>query len=167
MAEEKPKKTIYTSALKVIYTIFLGGIIALFFGLGVAAFYPGPTQPVQPAELTIIEGKGCNLTESEKAQQLKFENDQRKYQDDFKLYSRNVSIITMIMAVVAVAVGLLFLNKILLLSDGLLLGGVFTLAYSIVRGLLSENVQYRFVVVAVGLLVTLVLGYIKFIKKER
>lgn len=169
MADETSKKvvkTVYTSALKVIYTIFLGIIIALFFGLGVAAFYPAPKAPEQPAVLNTPTKADCSQNAVQIKAQQEFDKAQKAYQEKFGVYNRNVSIITLVLAVLALTVGLLFLNKILLLSDGLLLGGVFTLIYSIIRGVMSENVQYRFLIVAAGLLITLILGYIKFIKPE-
>jgi hypothetical protein len=75
--------------------------------------------------------------------------------------------ITLGLAVLALIVSLLFLNKILIISDGLMLGGVFTLVYSIILGFSTEDARYRFVIVSVGLLITLGLGYIKFIKPNQ
>jgi hypothetical protein len=47
------------------------------------------------------------------------------------------------------------------------MGGVFTLLYGIVRGFMSENDKYRFLVVTIGLIIAIVLGYIRFIKPEK
>jgi hypothetical protein len=47
-----------------------------------------------------------------------------------------------------------------------LLGGVFAAAYSIIRGLMSENTQFRFIIVVIGLAIALALGYIKFIRPK-
>lgn len=161
-------KTVYDSVLKIIYTIFLGIFIALFFGLGVAAFYPSPKAPEYPAILQNEQYKSVpsQQTPEQLEAQKTFDAQQKEYQAKSQVYSRDVSIITLICAVIVLVVSLLFLNKILLLSDGLMLGGVFTLIYSTIRGMMTEDVRYRFVVVSIGLLITLVLGYIKFIKKE-
>lgn len=156
-----------TTALKIIYTIFLGLIIALFFGLGVAAFYEGPKIPEYPMELEKTTPE-CVANNSElKAKEEKMIKDQKEYQAKFSEYSRNVSVIVLVLAILTIIVSLLFLDKILILSDGLMLGGVFTLIYSIIRGFMSEDVRYRFIIVSVGLIVTLVLGYIKFIRQEK
>ncbi len=53
-----------------------------------------------------------------------------------------------------------------IISDGLLLGGVFTLGYSIIRGFAGDDDKFRFFVVIVGLVVTVVLGDLKFIRDE-
>jgi hypothetical protein len=51
-----------------------------------------------------------------------------------------------------------------MIADGILLGGVFTTMYSIIRGLMSEDSQFRFLIVVIGLGIALALGYIKFIR---
>jgi hypothetical protein len=53
-----------------------------------------------------------------------------------------------------------------MMADGILLGGVFTAAYSIIRGLMSEDSRFRFLIVAVGLAIALILGYLKFIRPK-
>ena len=61
------------------------------------------------------------------------------------------------------ASGLLLAEKLDAIADGLLIGGLFTLVYSIGWGFSAEDNTYRFLVVTVGLLVALGLGYAKFI----
>lgn len=151
-------------AVTFIYTVFLGILIALFFGLGVAAFYPEPKAPDYPISLEKTTPE--NQTIEEKENIKKYETEQKSYQDKLKVYSRNVSILTLVLAVLALSLGLIFINKISLISDGLMLGSVFTLMYSIIRGFMTDDAKYRFVIVSVGLLITLVLGYIKFIRKS-
>jgi hypothetical protein len=53
-----------------------------------------------------------------------------------------------------------------MIADGILLGGVFTTMYSIMRGLMTENSQFRFLIVTVGIIIAFVLGYVKFIKPK-
>ena len=61
---------------------------------------------------------------------------------------------------------LTWLKKLELLSDGLLLGGLLTQAYSVILGFQSQNSQFRFLVVLVCLIISLIVGYVKFIKKK-
>lgn len=44
-----------------------------------------------------------------------------------------------------------------------MLGGLFTLFYSIGRGFASEDSKYMFIMVSVGLLLVLFLGYHRFV----
>ncbi len=69
-------------------------------------------------------------------------------------------------AVVLMVLGLTLHTKIDALADGLLLGGTFTLLYSIGRSFASEDPKYSFVVVTTGLIVTMIVGYLKFIKPQ-
>ena len=59
------------------------------------------------------------------------------------------------------------INKIKVIADGLLLGGVFTTMYSIIRGVMTENSQFRFLIVTLGIIIAFVLGYIKFIRFKK
>ena len=57
--------------------------------------------------------------------------------------------------------------SILFIADGLLLGGVLTLLYSVIRGFGTEDNMFRFVVVSVGFAISLFLGYVKFIQPAK
>lgn len=153
--------------LRVIYTIFLAILISLFFGLGVSAFYPAPKAPTYPVTLEKL-GPDVDM-ESDEVKNAKetYDRENEDFTKKNQVYNRNVSVITLALAVLSLAVSLIFLNKILLISDGLMLGGVFTLIYSIIRGFETQDAKYRFIIVTIGLAITLGLGYIKFIKPSQ
>ena len=156
--------------IKFLYSLFLGILVALFIGLGIAAFYEAPKAPEYPVLLetrpVATEDGKVTETEEQKAARLQYDKEQKQYQEDFSAYNRNVSIIAMISAVIVLVVSLTLTAKIQLISDGLLLGGVFTLLYSVIRGFMAEDTKYRFIVVAVGLIASLIIGYLKFIRHE-
>jgi hypothetical protein len=168
MAKNQPKNVKQTkaSAVEIMYTLFLGMLIALFFGLGVSAFYTSPKEPEYPTVLSVSSFKECVMSQEQIDAQKKYDQEMRSFQADFSTYNRNVSMITLGLAVIAMVLSLLFLENIRVLSNGALLGGVFTLAYSIIRGFMADDTKYRFIIVTVGLLITLALGYIKFIKPK-
>lgn len=153
--------------LKYIYTFFIGVLVATFIGVGIAAFYEGPQPPEFPVEETYPEkiAPSASLSAEERAINIKHEQAYRDFQTLNKLYSRNVSVITTIASVLLLVIALTMLKKLDLLSDGLLLGGLFTQLYSIIRGFESQDNKFRFLVVAVGLATSLIVGYLKFIKK--
>ncbi len=158
-------------ALKIIYSLFLALLVALFVGVGIAAFYPAPTMPEYPRELTApapatIDG---NTAESldQKMVREKYDADQKQFRKDDATYNKNVSIIAVVAAVIILVISLTLFQTIHLISDGLLFGGVLTLLYGIIRGFMGDSNQIRFVVVAVGLIIALVVGYLKFIKPEK
>ncbi|OGI25572.1 MAG: hypothetical protein A3J76_05835 [Candidatus Moranbacteria bacterium RBG_13_45_13] len=150
---------------KYIYTIFLALLVALFVGLGIDAFYPGPKVPETPIILE-TEKPGCEDTIELKNARLEFNQAQKDFAEKSKPYNRNVSILSLAGAIVVLVASLTLLSKIKMIADGILLGGVFTTAYSIIRGLMSEDTKFRFLIVTIGLIIALVLGYIKFIQPK-
>ncbi len=150
---------------KFVYTVFLALLVALFVGLGISAFYPGPKEPAMPVALE-AEKPGCEDTAELKSLREQYNLAQQNFAEKFKAYSRNVSAISIISAIIILVASLTLLSKIKMIADGILLGGVFTTVYSIIRGLMSEDTKFRFLIVSIGLIIALVLGYIKFIKPK-
>jgi hypothetical protein len=151
--------------LKLIYTLFLGLLVSLFVGLGIDAFYPGPKMPDYPVSLDTTK-QGCEEDAQTQATRLKYDQDMKNFNDASKPYNRNVSIIALSFAIVIMIASLTLFSKIKMIADGILLGGVFSTIYGIIRGMMSENSKFRFLIVAVGLLIALILGYIKFIRPK-
>jgi hypothetical protein len=149
--------------LKTAYSFFIGILLAIFVGFGISAFYVQPVAPEYPNQ--VIGGK--ELTEKEKQVEQQFNVQQKEWEKKMKPYNRNVSIMTLIAATVLVAISLLFEKKIKILSDGLMLGGIFTLLYSIGRSFAAQDSKYTFLTVSIGLVVAVVLGYFRFIRPEK
>jgi hypothetical protein len=169
----KRTKNSVTTSLEVIYTLFISILIVLFFSLGIAAFYTEPQYPEYPERMMTIynDAQGKELTDVEKQEistlQKELDEKSEEYENQISVYNRNVSIITLALAVFALAISLLFLENIKILSNGLMLGGVFTLIYSMIRGFMVDNIKITFAIVSVGLAVSIFLGYIKFIKQRK
>jgi len=89
------------------------------------------------------------------------------YNKQLKDYNRNVAMITLGAAVLLLAVGLLLESRAGIFADGLLLGGTFTLLYSIGRSFAGDDPKYSFTVVSAGLLVTMIVGYLKFVNPPK
>lgn len=165
MPTKKSAKGQYT-VLKAIYVVFLGLIIALFCGLGVAAFYQQPKGPKEPEAIpqTVDQKQGLVVNQAE----VNYQNEYRKYEEEkLKPYNRNVSIITLALATLILVISLLLSNKLPILSDGILLGAVFTLIYSIIRGISAGNPRFTFIIVSIGLVITVFIGFWKFLRKPK
>lgn len=146
--------------LQLVYTFFLGVLLAVFVGVGINTFYPSPEQPEYPVEL---ETSRQELTPAQEIKEAEYNRAIRNYEEKTKPYNRNVSIITLIAALVFFAISIIYEKRIKVIADGVMLGGLFTLFYSIGRGFASESSAYVFVVVTAGLVVVLYLGYHKFV----
>ena len=97
---------------------------------------------------------------------MPFDEKVKVYEDEMKFYNRNVSIIALISAIVILMLSLTFSRKLMVVADGLLLGGVITLLYSVARVFGSGDDKLRFLIVTISLGVALILGYFKFIKES-
>jgi hypothetical protein len=149
--------------LKLVYTFFIGILIAIFVGVGIATFYPGPSAPQWPVELNTM---GKEPTAVEEQIQKTFDIKMQAYQEKSKPYNQNVSVITLLASVFLLGLSIALEKKIKIIADGIMLGGLFTLLYSIGRGFASENTKYVFITVTIGLAVALYLGYHKFVKTD-
>lgn len=148
--------------IKYIYSVFLGLLIAIFIGVGISVFYQPPAEPKYPNELNYSQQKEPTAEQqaAEKAYQIKMD----EWNKQMEPYHRNVSIIALIAAVILVAIGLAMGERLRILTDGIMLGGVFTLIYSLIQGFMSNNSKYSFIVVTVALITVIALGYFKLIK---
>lgn len=156
--------------LKLIYTFLIGIFLAVFVGVGIAAFYPGPKFPEQPIGLKYCSPemiKDATSYEEFKVQAQQFDKEEKAFLIKSRIYNRNVSTVALVASILIVVASLTLFKKILFIADGLLLGGVLTLLYSVIRGFETEDNIFRFVVVSVGLFISLLLGYVKFIRPTK
>lgn len=152
--------------VKFIYTVFIGILLATAIGVGISAFYAAPTAPEYPYETVPAKDMPVPAPEDQ-AVQRKFEQEQREYEKQSKGYNRNVALISVGFSILILIVSLTLMGRISMMADGLMLGGVFTLIYGIGRSFGSGEQKFMFAITTLGLLVAMVLGYIKFIKPEK
>lgn len=148
--------------LKLVYTFFLGLLIAVFVGVGINTFYPGPKMPEYPTSLSTPVTK--EVSDKETAVQRNYDAQYKKYTEAVKPYNRNVSIVILVVAVVLLTVSIVTEKKMQIISDGVMLGGLFTLVYSIGRSFASSDSKYVFLVTSVGLVIVMYLGYHRFVR---
>lgn len=150
--------------LRLIYTFFVGILLAIFVGVGINTFYVPPTAPKYPAELNAYSKEP---TAEQVAAEREFNRKNERYQEILKPYNRNVSMMTLVAAVVLLVGSMLSQKRIRLLADGIMLGGLITLLYSIGRGFASENSKYVFAIVTISLILVLYLGYYRFVRDHK
>lgn len=174
--------------VRVLYCIFLGILVALFVGWAMASYYPYPeweteypgidqykSEPVQPSERA---GLAAMSPEERAAAQQQYETDKAAYEEwdaqnevrqkDFKAKTeaqgRAVALISLLIAVVVTSVSLWYSGKLQVITEGLLLGGIFTLIYSI-GWCFVRAPKLAVLTVGIGLVVTIAVGYMKFVRK--
>ena len=151
--------------LKWVYTVFIGLLLATTVGVGIQAFYSPPKQPqptIQP--YPVLEGTNS-------AKMVSYQNSNNQAWQDYQVksenYNKDVSVIASVFAIFFLVLSVTIIQKIILISDGILLGGLITELYSVFKGFMSGDDKVRFLVVSVGLVLALFLGYLKFVKGEK
>ena len=137
--------------LKIIFTLFIGVMVALFVGLGIEAFYPSPVYPDVMWQENMTDKQTAAIQAAEAA-----------YQEAVRARNQIVSIVVTAVAVL-IMVGSMFLEKRnLTLTNGLLLGGLFSLIYGSTVGFSAGSAMVTFITVGVGLAAVIVVGVRRF-----
>lgn len=160
--------------LQTIFSFFLGLMVVAFIGVGVNTFYPSPAeryqaqlQPLYDQQNTLQAG-GKTPTPAEQTQmtavQTKINDLQAKQRSEEQPWSLNTSIVLVLFATAVMGVSLVRAEQLRVLSNGLLLGGLFTMLYGMGWTIASSTSNTRFYVVLFALAVTIALGYLKFVR---
>lgn len=147
--------------LRLVYTFFLGLVLVLFVGMGIATFYESPKPPDYPT-FTEVQLNQEKTPPEMNAKQVLYEQEYRTYEKEAQVYHRNVSIIAMVFAIVLLMVSFMLERRNSVITNGVMLGGVFVLMYSIGRGVASTDTKYTFIAVTISLAVVIYLGYRRF-----
>jgi len=164
-------------ALQTIFSFFLGLMVVAFIGVGVNTFYPSPTTTYEKQQQEIsrqmealnIKNPGGTstdpVTQAKLAELQKQQNAlQDKIEAEMKLWARNTSIVLVLFATLVMGISLMLSEQLRVISNGLLLGGLFTMLYGAGWVIFSGNSVARFAVILFALVVALGLGYLKFVR---
>ncbi len=163
-------------ALQTIFSFFVGLMVLAFIGVGVNTFYKSPDQKFNDQMQKLnrqqmdINPKGdpAQLSASDRAKynalQDRIDALQKVQQAETELWARNTSIVLVLFATLVMGVSLIRSEQLKVLSNGLLLGGLFTMLYGTGWVIFSGSSTARFLVVLFALVVTIGLGYLKFVR---
>ncbi|NTW29160.1 MAG: hypothetical protein HGA39_07340 [Coriobacteriia bacterium] len=163
-------------ALQTIFSFFLGLMVLAVVGVGVNTFYPSPDEKynTQIQQLyrdqeafNLKSSGGASLSAEDQAKvqaiQRQIDDLTNKQQAEMKDWARGTSIILVLFATLVMGVSLVRSEQLRVISNGLLLGGLFTMVYGSGWTIFSGNSVTRFIVIVFALVVTLGLGYAKFV----
>ncbi len=166
-------------ALQTIFSFFLGLMVVAFIGVGVNTFYPSPTTTYEKEQqeisrkmeaLNIKTTPGGSLSAADQAQMAALQKQQNELQDkidaEMKNWARNTSIVLVLFATLVMGVSLVLSDQLRVISNGLLLGGLFTMVYGAGWVIFSGNSVARFAVILFALVVAIGLGYLKFVRSR-
>lgn len=148
------------SFMGIIYIAILAVIIAVFIGVTLDTFYPTPKYP----EKDVFENAAIEEREPTKAEQAEDQRIMDEYDQKMQEWSQVASIVLLIAATVLVTLGLFMANKMPIIPNGILLGGLFTIFYGIILGFQSDSRYLIFGVTTASLAIITTAGYIKFVR---
>ena len=159
---------------RTIFSVFLGLMLTAFVGVGIYTFYPPPGRDdARRHELTARESgirkvrSTGDLTAEEREQLAAIERERLSLDaaqaEARKPWGRRTSMIIIAFATLVMAVSLVRLDAVI--SNGLLLGGVFTMVYGVGWIAATDTSITRFLVISVALAITLGLGYLRFVRR--
>ncbi len=165
------------NALQVIFSFFLGLMLVAFIGVGVNTFYPSPYEDANTELNTLYQQQGD--IESSRGQDGELSAAQQSELDDVRAeiatmeqersdseegWARNTSIILILFATGVMGISLVRSEELRIISNGLLLGGLFTMVYGVGWVIAGGGSVARFGVMTFALVVTFVLGYLRFVR---
>lgn len=165
-----------SSGLRTIFSFFLGLMLTAFVGVGVYTFYPPPDPPearldaIDQEQMEIRRSAPPGVPSEEEQARLQDLDQQRmdlmeEHQAARKPWVRTTSIILIILATGLMAASLARPDELPVISNGLLLGGVFTMLYGVGWIVATETSVPRFLVITAALIITLVLGWLRFVRR--
>jgi hypothetical protein len=185
MAAERSNVTGGRGLLQGIFAVFLGLMITAVVGVGVYTFMPNPADEVQEQLDTLYEQRealqGCSqvsgcrpfedLTAAERAELRALDAQERVLRDEQQAeqaaWAQRTSIVLIVIATALLVVALVLGEAFTVLSNGILLGGLFTMLYGVGWGIASGDSVTRFLVLVAALLISLLLGYLTFVRRRR
>jgi hypothetical protein len=162
-------------ALQTIFSFFLGLMVLAFIGVGVNTFLPSPAETHQQRRQDLqrqrdelnVQANGHTLDSAQQAEMDRLIAEQNALQRTIdaeeKDWSRATSIILVVFATIVMSVSLVRSEQLRVLSNGLLLGGLFTMIYGVAWIIGSGSSVARFAVMAFALVVSIALGWVKFV----
>lgn len=167
-------------ALQTIFSFFLGLMVLAFIAVAVNTFYQSPSDRHQKEMQSIdqrlgqLEGKqpgGSGLSSSDQAELSKLRDQQtalqNQVQSEMESWSLNTSIILIVYATLVMGVSLIRSEQLRVISNGLLLGGLFSMLYGAGWVIFSGQGVARFVVIVFAFAITIGLGYAKFVRGRK
>ncbi len=171
---------------RVLYAIFLGFLICMFVVWAMAAWFPTPEwrdeypgverreelpRPPSSAELNYLgEGEAEIRMQEYEADRAAYrewdathEDMEREFDKKIEAQAIPVALISMLIAVIVTSAGLLYSSKLKVVAEGMLLGGIFTLLYSIGWCFVFAP-TIAVLAVGIGLVFTVIMGYFKYVR---
>ena len=167
-----------SGGLRTIFSFFLGLMLTAFVGIGVYTFHPQPTRldgqirDLSHREQEIRNSSPTGELTVEDREQIQEINRQRNElteaaAEERKSWALSTSVILIVFSTLALVASLVRSDQLQVISNGLLLGGVFTMLYGVGWIFTTGASITRFLAMTVALIITIGLGYIRFVHRGK
>ncbi len=161
-----------------VFIIFLGLMLCACVGVGVWTFYPAPDRYSERNEVPNRREQELRdqklrheLTDADKNELWEIEQERTRSERSRTLshaaWAQLTSVALVVCSVLIMAVSLTWAARMPVIGDGLLLGGVFTMFYGVVVVISEDTSINRFLIMTVVLVITLGLGYVRFVRRGK
>ncbi|MBC8368193.1 hypothetical protein H8E52_12370 [bacterium] len=151
-------------------------MLTAFIGVGVYTFHPPPEQHekeirnLNQAEQAIRDSGSPEGLSEEQRNEIAVLNQRQNQLNDasdeaLEPWGRSTSIILIVFATLTMIISLVRAHQLPVISNGLLLGGLFSMLYGIAWIIATDTSVTRFLVMSAALLITLGLGYVRFVRQ--
>lgn len=166
------------TGFQAIFAVFVGLMLTACIGVGLYTFYPPPQEKlnerirdVNREQQALRNSKAPNeLTDQDRARLQQLTDEINRTTDEARVvaapWGRNTSIVLILFATLVMGVSLLTAERLPVLNNGLLLGGAFTMLYGVGLILATTVSIERFFVLIAALIITLGLGYVRFVTRR-
>lgn len=162
--------------LRTIFAFFLGLMLTAFVGVGVYTFHPPPQRfdteirDLGRKEQALRDARAPNeLTSADRDSLHAIERRRNELIDAAAAaripWARTTSITIIVVATLAMAASLVGADRLHVISNGLLLGGVFLMLYGVGWIIATDTSVARFVVITIALAITLALAHARFVRR--
>jgi hypothetical protein len=162
------------SVLRLIYTLVLAVAFGLFIGVSIYTFYPYPSyDDIYKQDVyaeTCSDKYDYDTSAYKKCQKEEDLARQKKYderEDLVKSWTTNVGVFLLIVSSIVIFASVYLNEKIEIISNGLLLGGFFTMLSSVGFSFGSGNKYLSFAFSLIALGITIFVGYIRLTSRKK
>lgn len=164
------------NGLRIIFSVFLGLMLTALVGVGVYTFHQPPEQldreirEFKRQEQAIRDSKPDNrLTTVDRDKIQEIVRERNSLIDTAELarkqWALRTSIILIVLATLAMSISLVRADRAPVISNGLLLGGVFSMLYGVGWIANSDTSITRFLVMTAAFVIAVGLGYARFVHR--
>jgi hypothetical protein len=161
--------------IRLLYSLLIAVSVVIFVAVTIYSFYQSPKAPeyprYEPSTLNYNDPgyaeEQARLNKEADARQKDYEKKLKEHHEKRKPYHRDVTILLLILSVMVLGIGLWLMPRSEVIGEGMALGSIATIIYTIISASIAEARILRFLAVTLLLLGSLVIAQSRFGSSKR